>query len=489
MNKKKILSLMSATNIIIVVVLINIFLSFYPFLKIDLSKEKIHSLSPTTKNIVKGLDDIVTIKVFASEDLPTNLKPMASNLKTILEEFSRLNRNRFKVQYFDPAKNLSAKDEADKLGIQKLQFSSLKSDKYEVSTGYFGLAIFYGSKKVILPVAGDVDNMEYFIDSGVKRILRKETPEIALYEDNKDSQTQLQYLRKFLSADYTVDEVQQINGEQKLPEKADLLVIVGQKNKLDNAGLTKLKDWVNNKKGLIAFIDKVSLNQSLQGTVNADSGLESIFKEKGMDVQTNLVVDESSTYANFQSQNGQFAVQYPLWVQIRPENINKNVPAVSGVNELIMPWTSSINISNGAKELFSSSQNSLTINDFSSLLPTMQFPKQYTGKKTIGAINTDGVKMALIGNSNFIKDQYVTGSSQNLYLALNMVDYFSQDASLLSIRSKSLDSNPLKNISDNSKSIIRWTMVFLPVILLILTAVAANIIRKKNNRIWSLYEN
>lgn len=477
---------MGLGNLIIAVILTNVFFSFFPFLKIDLSQGKVHSLSPASKEIIKNLDDVVTVKVYASENLPNNIRPLLKNLKTILEEFGRINRDKFIVEYFDPTKDQSAKSDADSYGIQQLQFSSLKSDKFEVSNGYFGLVLLYGSKKVVLPVAGDVGNMEYYIDSSIKRVLRNEMPEIALYEDSLQ-ETELQYLRKYLEGNYKVTDVQ-LKNDLNLPERADSLVIVGLKDKLNGNNLTKIKEWTEKQKGLIAFLDRISLSKSLQGTAIEETGLEQIFKDKGMDLQTNLIVDESSTYANFQTQNGQFAVQYPLWLQIRPENINKSVPAVSGVNSLIMPWTSSLNLSGDAKELISSSHNSLVLNDFSGLSPTVEFPKQYTGKFTVGAINTNGVKLALIGNSNFIKDQYVAGNSQNLYLTLNMIDYFSQDPTLLSIRSKNLSNSPLINVNDNIKAILRWGNIVLPVFILIITAAIAHFIRKKNNKIWN-YEN
>jgi ABC-type uncharacterized transport system involved in gliding motility auxiliary subunit len=486
MNKKKIFSYLSGINVIIAVVLINVVLSFYPFLKLDLSQNKVHSLSPTSKDIVKKLDDIITIKVFASQDLPTNIKPIAGNLKTILEEFSRLNRGKFRVQYLDPSKDQAASEEAVKLGIQQLQFSSMKSDKFEVSTGYLGLAIIYGDKRVVLPVAGDVGNLEYFIDSGIKQALRKTVPSVAIAEPGAISNTGIQYFRKYLEQNYKIESVS-LNGDSKIPTDADSLVIVGNPGKIDDKGVAKIKEWVDSNKGLIAFIDGVTVTPNLQGETNPDTGLEPLLKDKGIDLQKDLILDANSAYANFNTKNGAFLVQYPYWIKIRPENVNNSIPAVSGINSVMIPWSSSLKLSGEAKSLLSSSDKSIVTSDFSSLTPSnSDFIGQVeNSKQIIGAINTsNNNKIAVIGNSNFIKDQFLGESQQNLYLALNMVDYFSQDQSLLTIRSKELVTNPIMSVNDNLKQIIRWTNVVLPIAVLAGFALGVNFVRKKKNNTW-----
>ena len=59
--------------IIIILVLINI-ISQYFYKRIDLTKDKRFSLSDTSLEIIKSLDDIVYVKVYLEGDLPAGFR-------------------------------------------------------------------------------------------------------------------------------------------------------------------------------------------------------------------------------------------------------------------------------------------------------------------------------------------------------------------------------------------------------------------------------
>lgn len=464
-------------------VVLNLILSFYPILKVDLTKERIHSLSAATIKIIKNLDDVVKIKVYVTSDLPPEIRPVASDLKTVLESLAALNRRKLQVNYFDPNKSEEIKQEAENLGIKALQFSSVKADKFEVQSGYFGLAMFYGDKNEVLPVAGDVGNLEYFIISGVKKLTGKEIPAVAIAELSGNQQTELQFLRKYLGNDYEVREVF-LNGEDDLPS-AESLVLVGGKERLNDNGLSRLREWVKQGKGLIALIDKVDVDEMMTAKNNDIAGLESVLREQGVEIKDGLVTDESAGIANFRTQNGSFLTQYVYWPSIRPENIDAEVPAMSGISSLMLAWASPMAVSGEAKPLFSSSQFSAVKDSLNDLSPVnVKKMEKYDGKQVMAAINTNGVKMAVIGDADLIKDQFVSNNQQNLLMVLNLVDYFSQDDSLLSIRSKNLRNVPLLPVSDEIKTIVKIGNMVLPLVLLAIILILGNFFRKKQNEKW-----
>ena len=428
---KKIFSLTTGINLVLIIIVLNVLLNFLPKLQLDLSRNKIHSLSPSSEKIIRELKDVVNVKVYMTADLPPEVRPVSRNLKTILDGLQKINPGKFRVTYYDPQKDDAAMKDANKYGIKPLQFSSIKSDKFEVQTGYFGLAMVYGNKQEVMPVAGDVGNLEYFMVAGVKRLTSTQLPIVAVSDDS----TTTQYLHQYLSKEYTVvDGV--LAGDTKLPDSASTLIIVGQKTKIDDKGIKKIEDWLSSGKGVIALMDQVSVDQSMQGQVLSETGLEKIWEKYGIKAEKKLVADESSVIANFRTDGGAFLVRYPYWVQVRPENINTGLPFMSGINSLVLPWISPLSLSGGAKPIFTSSQNAVTNENFTNLSPVNKNSMDGTkGKWVLGAINTDGVKLIYIGDSDFINDQYVANSQQNLIMMLNMVDYLGQDQSLLTIRS------------------------------------------------------
>jgi len=477
---KKLGFIFGGLNIIVAIVAINILLSFWSNLRFDVTTSKVHSLSPSTKEFVKKLEDIIQIKVYLTEDLPPELKNIKSGLKTILKDIESQN-SKVKVTYIDPNNNEEAKSEATKLGIQPVQFSKIKSDKFEVSNGYFGLAMFYGDKKEILPVAGDVGNLEYFLMSGIKKLISKKLPVVAISEEKKDTQSKIQILKKMIGQNYEIIEAE-LKDNFKLPQDANNLIIIGNKQIINENGLSELRDWLKKGKGLIAFEDKFEVFSVLYGMENKNTGLEKIFQEHDISVDSKTVADESNLIASFRTQTGSMLVKYPYWIQVLPENINRQLPVMSGINSLNLFWPSPIKIGGKADWLFKSSKKSMAKDgsDFTLDKPIIIDPMD-NGNYIMGAINTDNVKLTLITDTEMIKDDFVVNNQQNAILVLNLIDYFNQDQSLLSIRSKNINTNPIINVSDNQKTIIKFVNLFLPLLIIGLSVLISNFIRKNSN--------
>ncbi|NLE00690.1 MAG: hypothetical protein GX640_12540, partial [Fibrobacter sp.] len=56
------------------------------FKRHDMTEGKEYSISKATKKILKGLDDIVTVKVFFSKNLPPHMNRTVTDVKDILSE-------------------------------------------------------------------------------------------------------------------------------------------------------------------------------------------------------------------------------------------------------------------------------------------------------------------------------------------------------------------------------------------------------------------
>jgi ABC-type uncharacterized transport system involved in gliding motility auxiliary subunit len=481
--KKKLISLATGVNFILIIIAVNIFGGYYPFWKIDISQGKVHSLSTVTKQSLKDLDDILSIKLFITDDLPAEAKPTADNLKTIIKEFQRANRSKVKVEYLDPTKDSKAEEEAINLGIQPLQFSSIKSDKFEVSQGYLGLTIEYGGKQEVVPVAGDVNNIEYILMSSILRLDNKEEAKIAI-ANNNSNQEGAALLDQFLERSYVVEKVN-LNEDFKIASDAASLVIVGDPNKLDDKAATKIENWINSGRGLIAFTGKVDVDQQMMPKKRAEGGLNEVFKKFGINVEPKLVADQSSAVANFRTSNGAFLSQYKYWPLVRPENVDHTMPITSGISSLLLPWSSPIKVSGNARPIVSSSQYAVLDESLTDISPKAEINTDKEGEKyCLAAVNTDKVKLAVVGNSQFVDDQFIYNNQQNLGFALNLIDYFSSNSKLLEIRSKNIVSSPLLPVNDKVKIFIRVINLALPIVLVAILAVGYTIFRKRKNQKW-----
>ncbi len=474
--------MLTGVNLIAVVVVINILLSFAPNVRLDLTNNKIHSLSKTSELTLQKLEDVVNVKVYISSELPPEIKPLADNLKLTINEFESINPGKFKVTYLDPLKSESVRSEAEKNGIQPLQFSNIKSDKFEVSNGYFGLVMTYGDKKEVLPVAGDVGNLEYFLVTGIRRLVNNKSTGVllAINEDNADNGYQL--LNEYMGKVYKTTEIN-LGEEVKLTEENEVMVIVNpQTDLVKNKEAISL--WLKQGKGLVFFADQIGVDVAMGSKQNPIEGWKSLFKEYGIEYGDKMLVDQSSTLANFRGQKGNFLTQYPFWIQIRTENINNTLPILSGVTSLMVPWTTGLSVSGQARPLFSSSSQSQAVDGALDVSPysKVSWESGKMKKTVVGAINTEGVRLAVIADSDMLRDQFLRNNQQNLVLALNLTDYFSQDKSLMEIRSKNVKSSPLKPVEEMVRLAVKGGLIVSPLLLTLLVAGAAKIVRNKNQK-------
>jgi len=106
--------------------------SFFSY-RIDLTAEKRFSLSNSTKQLLKGLDSTITIKVFLTGDMPSDYKKLSIATKDLLSEFKSIAGNNIKVVFEKPAEGVT--DDTDKMMIyDSLARLGVVFDRTEVVT-------------------------------------------------------------------------------------------------------------------------------------------------------------------------------------------------------------------------------------------------------------------------------------------------------------------------------------------------------------------
>jgi ABC-2 type transport system permease protein len=57
------------------------------FGRVDLTEQKIYTLSQSSKDLVKNLPDFMNVKAFISEDLPPELKTVSRYVRDLVDEY------------------------------------------------------------------------------------------------------------------------------------------------------------------------------------------------------------------------------------------------------------------------------------------------------------------------------------------------------------------------------------------------------------------
>lgn len=503
-------SIYSNTILIIgVLVAINLLAGFF-FYRFDLTKNENYSISSSTKNILKSLDDLLSIKVYFSKDLPPNLVSLRQEVADLLAEYKAYGGGKLKIEFIDPGKDSATEKEVLALGIPKLQFNVVQKEKLQLINGYSGLALFYADKKEIIPEIISAQNLEYDLTVLIKKLTsaKQEKVAFAIGNDELKIDQDLGLANQFLSQQYEVTSVD-LNQNQLLPADVKTLLIVGPTKTFTEKEKYILDQFLMKGGGILLAYNGVSVDQNLQPT-KVDLGLADQFESYGFKLNTDLVLDGASfEVANFNTEYGPFLTQYPFWPRIIQSGFDQGSVVTSKLQAVVFPWTSSIEIikdkvkDNQVQQLAKTTDKSwhilenFDLNPQQAFKPTEQksyliaatifgkFSSFFAGKpapegftdKPIEKTN-DG-RLAVVGNAQFVRDGFAKQYQDNLIFFLNSVDNLTLSSDLISIRAKAISSSPLKNMFDSQRVFYKFAGILSPALIVIILGIIKYIMRKR----------
>ncbi len=79
------------------------FISNHLFFRFDLTGDKRYTVSPATKEVLAGLDDIIYIRIYLDGDLPAGFRRMQRSVREMIDEFRVFSRQPIQYRFIDPA--------------------------------------------------------------------------------------------------------------------------------------------------------------------------------------------------------------------------------------------------------------------------------------------------------------------------------------------------------------------------------------------------
>lgn len=173
-----------------VIVLINIIATGI-FFRIDLTRNRVYSLSPISKEVVDTLSEPLTVKVFFSRDLPAPYNTNAQYLRDLLNEYAQQNPRYFKVDVHNVGgegaadRDLANQQIARDYGIQPVQIQIVERDELKFRQAYMGLVMIHGDIVERIPTISDTDGLEYQLTTTIQKLNHKVSALLALDEPVK----------------------------------------------------------------------------------------------------------------------------------------------------------------------------------------------------------------------------------------------------------------------------------------------------------------
>lgn len=488
------------TNTIPLILLVAIFIliaviSDQWFFRIDVTKNGQYSLSQTTKNILKQLDQPVTITAYFTKDLAPDLEKIKNDFKDMLIEYNRLSHGKVVYKFVNPNENKKIEQEALKAGIQPVLFNAREKDQVKQQRVFMGAKIQKGTASEVIPFVNPKSSIEYALSTAIKKLSVKNKALIGFVQGQGEPKLNaFPSVLKELQVLYRVNPVELTDSLKNLYDyKA--LVINAPKDTFGKQPLNMLDDYLHHGGNLFIAINRVEgdFKTAMGSAVNTN--LEKWLSKKGVEVSPAFVVDAQCNSVGLTQQNGGFTMTTQIRFPYLPVITHfASHPITKGLEELALQFASPIRYTGDSSRQF------IPLAFSSKLSAKMNAPLFFNVNKRW--LKTDfpdhdlvvaGIlespkkaktgKIVLISDGDFAQNAGPNGQQRaitpdNVNFMVNAVDWLSDDTGLINLRTKIITARPLKQISESTKLFLKWLNFLLPVLLVILYG----IFRAQHNR-------
>ena len=294
-------------------------------------KKKLYSLSDASKNIISGMKDKVTIKLFYSkgiENIPLQLKHFAPRLTDFLKEYENYGKGKIKFEFYNPKPDSEEEEWAQQYGIKGLDLPT-------GDTIYFGLVIAAGDREETIPFMDPnrEEHIEYDITHAISKVQSPQKAKIGLLSGlqifgNPASPIPMPgeppemppwYFVQELEKSYDVLEMSM--AADKIDEDLDLLILIFTKALSDKLQYA-VDQYVLRGGRLIVFVDPYAMAD--QGPdYTAYMSLPTLFKAWGVKMDDQTAIIDFGYATQFMDRDNQI-VENPVWLSLNQDAFNRD---------------------------------------------------------------------------------------------------------------------------------------------------------------------
>ena len=391
-NKRKNLKknqIVSFLVTVVIVVVLNVIGSFV-FTRFDLTSEKRYTLSPTTKDILNGLDDYVYFKVYLEGDFPAGFKKLRRETKEMLDEF-RAYTKYIDYEFINPSESADAAERNDtykqlyQSGLNPTDVVVKNSDGSSKQMVIWpgALVSYHNDTEIAIDLLenqlgqssedalnASMQNLEFRLIDAVKKVTRRTRPNIAFIEGHGELSEQDVYdIAQTLAQNYNVGRVE-INGkidalihrtqdeekEVKAFPSFDAIIIAKPTQPFDERDKFLIDQYIMHGGKVLWLVEPVLATmdslQSQESTIGLEQNLnldDMLFKY-GVRLNRDLLLD--LTCASLPIRTGQVAGQPQLeffrWFYFPLLQAASNHPMVRNMNAIKADFVSSMDATTSA---------------------------------------------------------------------------------------------------------------------------------------------
>ncbi|MBW2219161.1 MAG: Gldg family protein [Deltaproteobacteria bacterium] len=225
---------------LIVIVLVNL-AGITLFFRIDLTENKIFSLSNVSQEVVSSLSEPLTIKVFFTKNLPAPHNNTERYLRDLLKEYE-INANIFfNYKFYDVSPDAESmgvagsgnRELAESYGINPVQIRMIEQDELKFKNAYMGLVMIHGDIVEKIQAITSTDGLEYRLTTAIQKMNNKISTLLALSEKIN--------VNLYMSSSLNL--VAPFMGHKELPDLPDIISKTIEKLNAKNYGKLAFKHF------------------------------------------------------------------------------------------------------------------------------------------------------------------------------------------------------------------------------------------------------
>lgn len=479
----------SAALMIGIIVVINLVSNEF-HLRLDLTKEGQYTLSQATKDIIKDLDEPVTIKAYFSNDLPPDVIKMKRDFQDLLVEYANMSDGMIAFEFINPNEKEEYEKQALENGIQPVLIDVRDKDQMKQQKAFLGARISVGDKHESIPVIQPGSAIEYALSTAIKKVTVSEKPVVGFLQGHAEAPlAELIEASQQLDIQYQAQEIT-LSDSVGIPDEIQTIAIIRPQDSIPVAQLFKLEQFISRGGRLFLGLNRVQGDLRSKNGFPINSSLVDWLRSKGIVIEDNFVIDAQCGSISVPEQMGPFTVQrnisFPYIPVIRTFSDH---PITAGLEAMLLEFASSISYTGDSTIRFtpiafsSEKSNSLKAPQFFDLQKEWT-ESDFTMQHIPVAATIEGktFKMVIVTDGDFVingpQQQARRVQPDNVSFLVNSIDWLSDDTGLIALRTKGASMRPLDKLDDTTRAIVKYGNFLLPILL----AVGYGIFRAQRNR-------
>ncbi|MBU3915925.1 GldG family protein, partial [bacterium] len=369
--------------VFVIVIAINIIATGLYF-RLDVTEEKLYTLSEGTKNIVEKIKTPITIKYYFTKnlsELPVAYKSYGKKVGELLKEYQTINPDMITLETYNPKPDSDEEEWAMKYGLSGIDLGNGER-------AFLGLVVIQEDNEINYP----------FFDPRREQFLEYDVSQLLLQVYQKKEKT-IGILSSLPVMGLTPNRMEQMQGQEGLPKWAfveelektfkiseieptvadiadniSILIVIHPKD-LSDATLYAIDQFVLRGGELIvlvdpnARVDRVAAQMAQMGQmVQTGSELKKLFKHWGIDYNANQILGDKdhATRVNAGGSNG--VVSFSLWHTLTKKSFNTELIATKELENMLFVEPGGFTIKQKSplklNSLIKSSKNSGLVDSF-----------------------------------------------------------------------------------------------------------------------------